>query len=184
MLRVTTRLNPSVGGGPWFSVQYFTGTTQTEADDAVTALTTFWNSVSSELQCGGTAITGESVRLVDEASGQTIGDLTGTPGSVALTGGLQPVTLVSQARLNLLTGVFVGGTQIRGKMFIPGISETRSDSGAPSATVLANLRTAALALMNNASTVWGVYSRTHRQFETITGISTYSQFSVLRSRRD
>jgi hypothetical protein len=73
---------------------------------------------------------------------------------------------------------------VQGKIFIPGISETRSDNGAPSATVSANLVNAVNTMRATSGVDFKVYSRKHLLMVTVTGVTAYPDFSVLRSRRD
>jgi hypothetical protein len=124
------------------------------------------------------------VATVDSTTGDitaltAVTSQTGTGGSVG-----DALPYATQGLVRLRTGFFVGGKEIRGRIFIPGLTETDSDIGVPSSFVVGAWNTAVAALIADANSVLLVYSRKHAAGEAVVSGSAWNKWAVLRSRRD
>lgn len=193
MLQVTTVWSGTMQGVPYFSQHYFGGTSELEATAARNALTTFWQGVDDRVVNNLTWTIQGDVEVIDPATGQ----ITGVFGGVGATGnGADTGELTSAALQGLLrwrTGTFLGGREIRGRTFLPGVSEASSADGVPAATYITGMETAATNLRTSASTAGGlvVWARPRTEAPTrpgqtalVVSSSCWGQFAVLRSRRD
>ena len=186
ILRVRT-VFVGVTGSPWLSTLWFAGATasptQAEADAAVAAAGAFWGAVDANMSNLVTWSTEPSVGVIDLSGVQT-GAYTTTPqtGTGASAGSLLPFAV--QGLIRTLTGSFVGGRQIRGRIFVPGLTELQTGAGVmDSATITAfNLAISNLIADVNSSLV--VFSRVNNAVSTVIAGSTWNQLAVLRSRRD
>lgn len=175
-----------VPGTPWYSNMYFDGSGST-TDQQVDAVRDFWTALAGVMDNAvGMTIEGDCARI-DDATGQVIG--IDSTAALTVSGGSasQALPVATQGILNTFTSVFVGGRQLRGKVFIPGLIITQADTaGAPAAGFKSTLLTAGNALMTAADAFgnWKVWSRRNGVSSDITAVSTPSIFGVLRSRRD
>jgi hypothetical protein len=90
------------------------------------------------------------------------------------------VTDATQVLLQLRTGFFVAGRELRGRLFLPGLRVTGTTVGnldPDIADALADAANAALAA------TCAVFSRTHHEWATIDHCDVWSELAVLRSRR-
>lgn len=186
MLRVSTTWSGTFQGLPYFSTHYFGGSSELEATAARAAVTTFWQGVDDRVINNLTWTISGEVEVVDPATGQTIGVFGGASvtGSGADTGDAMSPAL--QGLVRWRTGDFVGGREIRGRTFLPGPSENSSTEGVPIATYITGMETAAQNLIAGSSTAGGlvVYSPTKNQAAEVSSSSVWSQWAVMRSRRD
>jgi len=181
-LRVRTHIT-GVVGGPWENVLTFSGTTQSDADSAAAAVHAFWLSASSEMKCGGSIKIDPFVQRFDASTG-TIDDIFGVSQdaiSVTLAGTMLPVA--TQGRIDLRTGYFPAGREVKGRIFIPACDESRNDSGQPSTALTNNFQTWINTLLA-ASPALVVYSRKHHLVADVTAGAPWNEWAVLRSRRD
>jgi hypothetical protein len=125
------------------------------------------------------------VQVINTATGalQAVASVTPAGGTGTVAGDNAPPA--TQGLLRCLTTTIVAGRLLRGRFFLPGIGETLSSSGgAPDSAYISDYNTAANVLMNDASSVWQIWSRTHGVAGDITSATIWSKWSVLRSRRD
>lgn len=182
MYRVRTVFT-GVTGSPWVSTAFF-GEGSGTGQQAATAVGAFWSSVDSLMEVSVSWSTLADVEIVDASTGQVTGVVNTTPvtgGGVAATTGLPVAT---QALVRWRTGVYVGGREIRGRWFIPGLATTANTDGAPSSTVLSTVNTAAATLLADANADLEVWSRKNGTAPVAVSGSCWNQFAVLRSRRD
>lgn len=90
------------------------------------------------------------------------------------------VTDATQVLLQLRTGFFVSGRELRGRLFLPGLRVTGTTVGNLDPSIISDTEDAANAAF--AATM-AVYSRTHHTFATIDHCNVWSELAVLRSRR-
>nr|CRY96190.1 hypothetical protein [uncultured prokaryote] len=184
MLRVVTVLTGKPGS-PWYSTLYFEGAISTEAQDAVDQVDVLWGNLTSVMVAGITATIEPFVASIDPATGDVIGGFVTTPAAPQVgdaTGSMLPGA--SQVQQNLLTGVYVGGRNIRGKMYIPGLPASYSDlSGRVDATVPATMAIAFDALLADGPDLV-VWSRKNGATYAVSDTTTSPNFASLRSRRD
>lgn len=182
MYRVRTTFT-GVTGSPWVSTAFFSeagGTSQ----QAATAVGAFWAAVDSLMEVSVSWTTLADVELVDAVTGQVTGVESTTPltgGGVAATTGLPVAT---QGLVRWRTGSYHNGRENRGRWFIPGLATASNTDGQPSSTMLSTVNTAAATLITDGNSVFQIWSRANAHADNVTAGSCWSQFAVLRSRRD
>lgn len=174
-----------VAGSPYYNNMYFT-LVNGSASAVIAAVDTFWESFDSTCI---TALTWDvlgDTELVDEATGSLVGVESGTALSGASNGGTTPLPFATQLCINTFTGTFVGGRQLRGKIFIPALASITNVAGDPAPATITAANTAINTLVSNTSGPGPlrVYSPTHGTSAVVTSGSTFSRFAVMRSRRD
>jgi len=183
MLRVRTIFS-GAPGTPWVSTMYFTGDdTQAGAEEANTAVGAFWESVddimdnsvswSTDSLVAQLSLTGE----LQDGFGVTPVTSTGETSGDALPWN-------TQALLQLRTGAYTNGREIRGRIFIPGLTEAANGDGVPSTATKNTINTAAATLAAVTSPDLAVWSRAHASVSTVATASCWAQWATLRSRRD
>lgn len=186
VLRVSTEWSGTMQGLPYFSNLYFGGTTDGEADAAVAAVTAFWQAVDDRVANNLTWTISSDVESIDLLTGNVIAVFStpGGTGSGAETGDLAPP--YTQGLIRWRTGVYSGGREVRGRTFIPGVTENQNTEGVPVATYISGNATAAQTLITASAPAGNlrVYSPTKQLASTVTSASTWNQWAVLRSRRD
>jgi hypothetical protein len=90
------------------------------------------------------------------------------------------VTDVSQVLLQMRTGFVVGGRELRGRLFLPGLRVTATSLGNVDSTVATAIQDSA---NENLNDTFAVFSRTHHAWATISSCTVWSEFASLRSRR-
>lgn len=182
MFRVRTVFS-GVQGAPWVNTAYFSEGGGT-AQQAATAVGAFWSSVDSLMEVSVSWTTLADVEELNAITGQVDGVQTTTPvtgGGVAATTGLPVAT---QGLVRWRSGQYAGGREIRGRWFIPGLATTSNTDGIPSSTMLSTVNTAAATLIGDANSSLMVWSRKNGTEVPATSGSCWTQFAVLRSRRD
>lgn len=186
MLRVRTTIT-GVTGSPWLSTSYFLGAadapTQGEATAASGKVGTFWGSVDNVMNDDIDWATEPDVAVVEETGEQT-GSFVTTPsvGSGLASDSILP--FATQALVRLFTGAFIGGRQLRGRLFIPGLTEAGSTDGVLSPGTSTTILNAANALASPTAPRLAVWSRVNATAVAVGTASVWAQFAVLRSRRD
>lgn len=186
MLRVTTEWT-GIQGAPYYTATHFGGLTATEAGAAHALMAQIWTAGATFIRNDLTWTVLPEVSLVDEATGDTTATFLET--AVSDEGGLpgddQPTII--QGLIRLRTGVYVGGREIRGRVFLPGQGDTYDDDGVPSASIISGWQgiwNTAISDGQNAGAPLQVYSPTNGQAADVTAASMWNQWAILRSRRD
>lgn len=170
-------------GGAGVSTMYWSTSagTASQANDAMGA---FWDAVASVIGGGWNAQTDSVVYEVDEADGQITGAVAVTPETTAYADGNDPLPGLTQGLLQLRTGVYVAGRELRGRLFIPGPTENENTAGRPKASYLSAVNTAATnELINALDAAPVVWSRAHGAFWPVVAATCWTEWAVLRSRR-
>lgn len=187
MLRVRTVFT-GPPGTPWLSTMYFQGNTQADADNAVVDVTAFWNAVDAGITSSASWSTEPDVADLDIATGDLVQSFSTTPGvgSGASAGDMLPTA--SQALVRWVTPGVVAGRRVRGRTFVPGVTEAFAAAGRPIAAYLTTLNTAAAALIASGTSNFSIWSRPVPgrvgTAHSATSGSGWSDFAVMRSRRD
>lgn len=169
-------------GGQLVSTMYF-DTSGGTAAQAVTAVGTFWNAIKASIVDDLSFATDPNVFEIDEATGQPIGLQATTPVTAGCTQSGDPLPFMTQGVLQWRTGQFINGREIRGRTFIPGMSETNATGGVPLAALQTTINTAAAALIADGNSDLQVYSLKYHNAQSVVSGTMWSQFGVLRSRR-
>lgn len=172
-----------VAGTPYLSTMFFQEATGT-AQQAATAVSTFWGAVDAYMHQDVLWDIEQDVEVIDDTNGQiqSVVTTTGGTGNGALTDDLLPPA--TQGLIRWRTGVFVGGREIRGKTFVPAMTESSSNAGQIAGVVQTGLQNAANTLVGTANANLAVWSRKNGVSEDVVSGSVWNQFAVLRSRRD
>lgn len=184
MLRISATMT-GLSGAPYFSTIYTDGTTNVQAQLASDAFIDFWDDIKGYITAGLTIARAPEVQLVDPATGDIQASYAVT-GGTALSTGNAPLPKATQGLLRINTNEYVAGRRLKGRLFIPALANDAQSGGVPSATFKSAVETASgtLGAALSGAGGWAVYSRTHHTVAAVTGGSLWSQFAVLRSRRD
>lgn len=176
----------SVQGGPGYSQLYFEKLPTLDASTACERVRNYWNSFKSYTADSVVAQVSNEVTVIEVETGQVLEVVTvDALDPVAGTDEGQLLPFATQGLGRFTTGQYVAGRQLRGRMFIPGFTESNSDGGQPTNALQAQMADSLAALATGAlSCVPVVYSRTHHVSAPMTGASFWNQWAVLRSRRD
>lgn len=192
MLRVTTEMT-GLAGAPYFSAQYFAGTEPAEAEEATDAVGAFWQGLIGFITAGLVMKQADEVDVIDPATGLITDTHTVTGPSNTSTGNA-PLPKATQGLLRVRTSDFLAGRRVQGRVFIPALANDAQVGGVPSGPFNAALISVGNDLLEGTLDVnsWGVWHRPNPDaevpsvgsFHAATGVGTWSQFAVLRSRRD
>nr|CRY97409.1 hypothetical protein [uncultured prokaryote] len=175
-----------VAGAPYYSNMYFDilgGGTSFDAEPLITGVQTFWQTINGALTEPLVGTVDGVVQVYDEVTGNAIGAQSTTNETFvgsATAGGLPKAT---QGLIELRTGMYAGGREIRGKVFIPSLGSVVNDGSLPKASYLTQWVGAAETL-RDAGLGWCVWSRKNGVSPLVLNINAYQNFAVLRSRRD
>ncbi len=174
-----------VPGTPWYSNMFFDielGEIQLAAD----AVGAFWTDVASLMNNNVDWEVEDSVTVLNPENGEPVGvgSVTGDSGSGTGSGNM--LARATQAYIIWNTGTWLGGRQIRGRTFLPGLVVGCSDGqGQVQPGVVLEIATAAAALLETpGNPTLNVYSRKNGQSLPVISGQASNQFAVLRSRRD
>jgi len=184
MLRVRTLfVGPS--GTPWLNTMYFQHVTedQAAANAAVAAVGAFWGAVDLRISTSVSWATEVDVVKMDVNGVQELSfAVTPATGTGAATGDMLPA--VTQGLLRWRTGTFINGREVRGRTFIPGLSEAQATLGVMDSACAGTINTAAAALIADANSTLIIWSRLLTLSSTVSSGTAWNSFAVLRSRRD
>lgn len=196
MLKVVTTFT-GAQGSPWMNVLYFDTSGGGVAQDAADAVATFWGAIDAFMDSSSSWVIEPTVVRVDEATGNPTAFHTVTTGSG--TGAVSDVALpyAAQGLIRLFTGSVVNNHQVRGRIFVPGLTRNNLGEGVLNSAAITGFDTAIAALIADADSILAVWARpvTAEQatpnrperagtVHAVTAGSTSSQFAVLTGRRD
>lgn len=182
MLRVETVLT-GPQGSPYLNTMHFDAPdSQLGADDAAGAAALFWSDVDALMGASCAWQVGPVVEVVNPVNGQTTGlwNVTVQAGAGSAS---DPVPFASQVTVQLRTGVFVAGREIRGRIFIPCLTETNLVGGRVASAAVTSINVAAATLIGDSAAL-GIWSRVNGTITNVSSASANPNLSVLRSRRD
>ena len=181
-LRVLTKMT-GLAGQPWYNTLHFAGGTQTEADDAADAAHDFWNAFQPSFANGLTVQVQPEVISYDPTTGDPVGLFATSTPAITSSGSGEPLPWATMGLVRWRTGDFVEGREVRGRTFIPALTEGHNTSGRPASALLTIMQTAIDALIADTPT-FQVYSVAHRTTHAVVTGSPWSEWATLRSRRD
>lgn len=185
MLRVRTQFS-GVQGSPWLSTMFFQATTedQAAANAAVSAVGAFWTSMKPYMVTAVAYATIAQVDLID-VNGNHTGAFTTTVQSSNGTGAGNMLPAAVQLLAQWRSGTYINNREVRGRTFIPGVASlTLTSTGTPSSATQTAINSACSTLIGNATAHLSVWDRTHAGVATVVTGAAWSQYAVLRSRRD
>lgn len=188
MYRIRTTLT-GVQGSPWLSTMYFDVAGGT-AQDAADAVGVFWGAMDNSMVSAVQWATEAEVAQVNASNGNLVMVHATTPVTGVGASATEVMPIATQGLVRWRTGSIANGREVRGRTFIPGLVEANNNSGVPTAAFVTMLNGAASALISDANSVLVVYHRgdpdagSPGSKHTVTTGTAWSQFAVLRSRRD
>lgn len=183
MYRVRTVFT-GVAGSPYYSNLYFTQEGGTAAQ-ARAAVNTFWEANKALITSNLKWSIENEVPLVDQVSGDVVGvDSDATSYVSQGTRSDTPIPYSNQVLARLRTGVYLGGKEIRGRIFIPGFTQISQNSDGVIGSAAAGVATNLNALIANANAQLVVWAKSKGTYAVVNSGSVWNQFAVLRSRRD
>lgn len=184
MYRVTTVLSGPLVVGGGISRFYFAETAGTAAQ-AHAAVVSFWNAVDEVMSTQVSFTVEGEIEEWDAATGTITGVDNTDPYTATGTATGDPLPPATQGLIRWRTGFYTSGRELRGRTFIPGMTEGNNGSdGKPASGVRVVLGNAANSLRSGASHQLSVYSRTHATAAPVTSSSVWTEWAQLRSRRD
>ena len=182
MYRVRT-IFTGVTGSPWVNTAYF-NESGGSPEQAAAAVGQFWNTVDALIESSVGWSTSADVETVNAATGE-VTDVTSTTISAGTgAGGATGLPTAAQGLIRWRTGHYVGGREVRGRWFIPGLGAASNSDGLLLAASRTLINDAGVALINDANSSLAVWSRAHGLDQVVTSASVWTQFAVMRSRRD
>lgn len=173
-------------GTPYYSNLYFQETVTPNDDDLIAAVDAFWTAVLTYSSVGLTFVVSGEIATIDEVTGDILSvesNLSAT-GAGANSGNTMPPA--TQGLIRVLTPGYEGGRRVRGRIFVPSLTQA-AGADRPLTAVRSLWETASSVLSANAldsGHEWVVWSKTNGLTRVITGYSAWSEYAVLRSRRD
>jgi len=196
LYKVVTRFT-GAQGSPWLNVLHFDATSPLAAQDAADAASDFWGAADALMDTSVSWSVDPTVVEFDETDGTPTGFHAVSGGSG--TGAVSDISLpyAAQGLLRLFTNQVVNGHQVRGRIFIPGLTRNNLGEGVLNSAAITALNTAGAALIADSASGFMIWARevtaenaTENSPERpgsahlVTSASTASQFAVLRRRRD
>jgi len=172
-----------VQGSPWLSTMYFLGSGGTE-QQAATAVGVFWGAVDARMASNVAWATEAEVVTIDSTDGQPTAVTATTPSSGAGASGSTLLPIVTQGLLRWRTGFFIAGRELRGRTFIPGLTENDNDVGIPNGSITGTVDPIAATLIGSANAELVIFSRTHFDFAVVSSGTMWTSWAELKSRRD
>lgn len=166
---------------------HFDGEGSEQASAASAATRALWDAIKATIRNDLTARVLPEVSQVDPATGLTTATFIQSQSPVVMTGSGARQPLVVQGLVRLRTGTYVGGREIRGKVFLPGTTDANDTDGVPSTTYQTAINTAFGSFVTSAAAATVpvvVWSPTKGQVALVQQVSVWGQWAILRSRRD
>lgn len=172
-----------VAGTPWYSNQYW-AIGSGDPDPVLDDTEAFWEGMAAMIKSTVVGTVEGTCAVIESTTGQTVGVKSAANRTCTFTNTADPLPWATQGVITLRTGEFTAGREIRGRIFVPGISEEYCTNGILSTSATALMQAAADELLSESSEAWHVYSPTHLTSAAVTAVSTTTKPGVLRSRRD
>lgn len=174
-----------VAGAPYYTTLAVDASDPGNIDQVRDAWEDFLQDQASNIDTRIAANIQGDVPVVDLATGTLVRVETITPAIIDMNGLGDILPASTQGLCRLRTGLVVGGRRLRGRLFLPGMTEANSTAaGVPSSALQSDVDAALTLLITASAGAWVVYSRTHQAISSVTTASLWSQWAVLRSRRD
>ena len=172
------------GLAPGVSVLHFNPAAddQAAADAARTHVETWLNVVNNYVSVLEGMTVDTEVDVVDVGSGALTGSFNVTTTLIVGASSDNPVPNAAMGLSRWRTGVFIAGRELRGRTFIPAITEVAIDANGNLASApKAVLEAANLALITNSDLA--IWTPTHAAVASVSATSWWGEFAILRSRR-
>lgn len=174
-----------VAGTPAYSNFYFDDD-GTAAGVYQSAVLDFWNALNGAFAPGVTWTMVNPIPIIESTTGQVVSVVTGDGGTGTESSSHEPLPFATSGLLQLHSGVFVAGREVRGRCFIPYPHEQDQTTGKPGSDYINAVQDAADTLLGSSGSngAWAIWSRANARFELVTSTAVWSNWAVMRSRRD
>lgn len=169
-----------VPGAPYLATHYFNAALA-GAQESADAVQAFWAQLDAQMHSALTWQIESDVAQLDQATGDITELDSVTTAGGAGTGGSVGMPSATQGLIRWRTGQFVGGREIRGRTFVPGMVQANGEE-APVPGWMDNAASAANTLRQEPG--FCIWSKTHGLAPGVQVSSVWTQWAVLRTRRD
>lgn len=169
-----------VQGSPYLNNFFFDSATVGDASAAASAVYDFWNAVDQNMINTIAWQIDSQVPLFQNPETIT-GWETATVGNGAGIVSGEPLPWSTQLLVQWGTNTVFNNRRVRGRTFVPGFVESQSTGGVPVISLRNAVDTAAEAMIGSGLVI---ASRASNTFVPVSSASVWSQWAVLRSRRD
>jgi len=183
---------PSTGITQLWWLPQTTGGSTADATDCLARFREFWAEISDQMSDDISINFDATCICVEATTGVLTGAFTGTdPSTVTGASADDPLPRQTQGLLQLNTSSVISGRRVRGRLYIPGMVESRNDtSGNPSSGFISDVAGSAAAELLPAGATTSSLVVWHRPTNgaggahaAVTGVACSSSWAVLRSRR-
>lgn len=169
-------------GGPALTTTYFR-TSGSSPQGAADQMRAFWNFLAPTITAGAAIQIADEVLTIETATGNIIASDATTTAVVNSSGAGDALSRGTSGLLNLNTGVYFNGRQVRGKLYVPQPAEGANTLGLPSAAYKTALENAWAALIAVSGSGPAVYSPTAGDAWPISSVTPSNYWARLRSRQ-
>lgn len=174
-----------VAGTPWYSNFYFEDVDAGTAQDAYDRVVAFWQAMAPALDNQVSASVDPFVPKINPVNGEITGSYSVDDfGPILMTNTNVALPYQTQYMAGLSTNVYLGGRELRGRFFLPGICQDNNANGIPSSELRSLVTSKLEDVADPASPTLLVWSRKNGAVYAVVSVRTSTNFSVLRSRRD
>jgi hypothetical protein len=193
LYRVRTVITPGSGAAPMLATHYWTDNSLAPAVAALemtARVRAFWNYMAGQVNAGNTFQVDGQVDTFDPATGSLTGSVgVTTPAVVNGTGSGDELPRQTQLLIRYNTGAIVNGRRLKGRTFVPLLTEAANSLGLPNISIV-NVGNAAAILLGTTITSVVSQSVWHRPnlsgaggSAPVTSRSVSNQWASQRSRR-
>lgn len=183
LYRVRVALSGDAVAGGGLSTYYFR-TVDGTAQQAATAVATLWVALEPQLNGALTWTSNSQVDTIETTTGKVTASTAVTNATGVGDSASERLPEATQLLVRLRTGVYQNGREVRGRLFIPGMTEANSSNGTPLGAMVTSINSAFATLVGTANANWVVYSpRYLNAFDVSSANCWGDEFAVLRSRR-
>lgn len=175
-----------VAGSPYYTnLHFLTNAVGNGLQDAAQAWADFLQAHTTNFVSDLTPVIEPDIPLIDTNTNTMIGSATVAPPAITTAGGGEALPRFTQLLIRLETGTIVAGRRLRGRIFLPGMQETlNTTQGVPSGTLIASINASLVTLLQQVDAPLAVYGPTHFAYAEVNSATAWTQWAVLRSRRD
>lgn len=171
-----------LAGGSGLTTTFFDESTF-GVQQTIDKMADFWSSLDSVINTEATWSVAGDADIIDPTTGNIIAVESGTAVSGGGTDISATLSAGTQGLLNLRTGVYAGGREIRGKLYVPAPAIDHLDEGVPDQDYRDALTTAWATFSATVVHPPVVYSRTHGQWEGAASAQPSNYFARLTTRQ-
>lgn len=188
-----------VGGSPFYNNLYFGGIDNLiNAQDCVDAVDVAWTTLTTIMNGALIGAIEAEVPIIEDTTGEIQSVVSTTGGVVDPTSAAEPLPTAAQGLVRLSTNTFVDGRRLRGRVFVPGLTEASQSTGQPNSSTIASLANFGQVIIDDTSVNLVIFRRPRAAdpdanppvtaragtSASVTASTGWGEFAVLRSRRD